>query len=207
MCWVILKSMHKYRSNGSDSSIYDHFIVWPQVWPRHWTYLNKWFKWYFYSWGRTIGPRYFKIKIWIPGFDNFVSHTARTNVSNDNFALRGEQLCQFFCKKSMHKCRSNGSDKLNLNHFNVWPSSVTVNFNLPEQMFQMALLLLKENNCAKSFKNAAISVARNSEIGSIKSQTSSKTSRRKKDCTKRHHQSHHQRQPGEQLFLIQVVTG
>ena len=36
-------------------------------------------------------------------------------------------------------------------HFIIWPSRVTLTFNLPEQMFQMALLLLKENNCAKLF--------------------------------------------------------
>ena len=37
--------------------------------------------------------------------------------------------------------------------------------------------------------------------------SSSKTSRGKKDSTKIRHQRHHQRQPGEQLFPIQVVTG
>ena len=31
----------------------------------------------------------------------------------------------------------------------MWPSSVTLTFNLPKNMFQMALLLLKDNNCAK----------------------------------------------------------
>ena len=31
-------------------------------------------------------------------------------------------------------------------------------FNLPEQMFQMALLLLKENNCVKLFSNTCINV-------------------------------------------------
>ena len=36
---------------------------------------------------------------------------------------------------------------------------------------------------------------------------SSKTSRGKKDNTKRHHLRHHKRQPGEQQFPIQVVTG
>ena len=36
-------------------------------------------------------------------------------------------------------------------HFLIWPSSVTLTFNLPKQMFQMALLLLKENTCAKLF--------------------------------------------------------
>ena len=38
-------------------------------------------------------------------------------------------------------------------HFIIWPSSVTLTFNLPKQRFQMALLLLKENTCAKLFWN------------------------------------------------------
>ena len=33
-------------------------------------------------------------------------------------------------------------------HFIIWLSSVTLTFILPEQMFQMAPLLLKKNNCA-----------------------------------------------------------
>ena len=37
-------------------------------------------------------------------------------------------------------------------------SSVTFTFNLPEQMFQMALLQLKESNCAKLFWNPPIYV-------------------------------------------------
>ena len=41
-------------------------------------------------------------------------------------------------------------------HFIIWPSSVTLTFNLPEQMFQMALLLLEDNNCAKLFCNPCI---------------------------------------------------
>ena len=60
-------------------------------------------------------------------------------------------------------------------------------------------------------KNNLISNAqvekKTSETDSIKSQISSKTSRGKKDSTKRRHQRHHKRQPGEQLFPIQVVTG
>ena len=75
-----------------------------------------------------------------------------TNVSN-------EQLCQIILK-SMHKCRSYGLKKLNLwpfYHF-FWPSSVTLTFNIPEHMFQMALLLLRENNCAKLFWNPCINV-------------------------------------------------
>ena len=37
-------------------------------------------------------------------------------------------------------------------HFLIWPSRVTLTFNLSEQMFQMELLLLKDNNCAKLFE-------------------------------------------------------
>ena len=46
-----------------------------------------------------------------------------------------------------------------------------------------------------------------SETDSIKFKISSKTPRGKKDSTKRHHHRHHKRQPGEQQFPIQVVTG
>ena len=51
------------------------------------------------------------------------------------------------------------------------------------------------------------SVGKPTETDSIKSKTSSKTLRGKKDSTKRHHHKHHQRQPGEQQFPVQVVTG
>ena len=46
-----------------------------------------------------------------------------------------------------------------------------------------------------------------SETDSIKFKISSKTPRGKKDSTKRHNHRHHKRQPGEQQFPIQVVTG
>ena len=45
------------------------------------------------------------------------------------------------------------------------------------------------------------------ETDPIKFKISSKTPRGKKDSTKRHHHRHHMRQPGEQKFPIQVVTG
>ena len=43
-------------------------------------------------------------------------------------------------------------------HFIIWPSSVTLIFNLSWEMFQMALLLFKENNCAKLFWNSYTNV-------------------------------------------------
>ena len=48
---------------------------------------------------------------------------------------------------------------------------------------------------------------KSSETDSIKFKISSKTPRGKKDSTKRHHHRHHKRQPGEQQFPKQVVTG
>ena len=42
-----------------------------------------------------------------------------TNVSNGTVTPQGEQLCQIILK-SMHKCRSNGWDKLNICDLQVW---------------------------------------------------------------------------------------
>ena len=36
-------------------------------------------------------------------------------------------------------------------HFMIRPSSVTLTFKVPEQMFQMTFLLVKKNNIAKLF--------------------------------------------------------
>ena len=52
-------------------------------------------------------------------------------------------------------------------HFDLCLTPVTLTFNLPEKMFQMALLLLEDNNCAKLFWNPCINVqimARTSSI-------------------------------------------
>ena len=77
-----------------------------------------------------------------------------------------KDLCQIILK-SMHKCRSYALTSSICDHFIIWPSSVALTFNLPLQMFQMALLLIKENNCAKLFWNPCINVevmARTSSI-------------------------------------------
>ena len=59
---------------------------------------------------------------------------------------------------SIYKCRSYGPDKLTLDHFIIWPSSVTLTFNVHAQMFQTTLLLLKDNNYAKLFRNPCLTV-------------------------------------------------
>ena len=43
-------------------------------------------------------------------------------------------------------------------NFDLYLTPVTLTFNLPEKMFQMALLLLEGNNCAKLFWNPCINV-------------------------------------------------
>ena len=43
-------------------------------------------------------------------------------------------------------------------HFIIWPSTVTLTFNLQGQMFQIALLFLKKNNCATLVWNPCINV-------------------------------------------------
>ena len=74
-----------------------------------------------------------------------------TYVSNCTATPQGEQLCQIILK-SMHKCRSYDPDKLNLWPFITWPSSVYLTFNLPQQMLQMTLLLLKEKTMPNYFE-------------------------------------------------------
>ena len=43
-------------------------------------------------------------------------------------------------------------------NFIMWPSIVTMTFNLPEQVFQMPFPLLKEKNNAQLFWNTWINV-------------------------------------------------
>ena len=57
---------------------------------------------------------------------------------------------------TMNKCTSYGLTSSIYDHFITWPSSVTLTFNLREQMFQTALLHFEDNNCAKLFWNPCI---------------------------------------------------
>ena len=101
------------------------------MWPWHSRYLNKCFKWHFYSSRRTTVPNYFE--------------------------MYGEQLCQVIWTPNINVEVMAWTSSI-YDHFIVWPSSMTLAFNLPEKMFQIALLLLKENNCAKLFWNPCINV-------------------------------------------------
>ena len=115
-------------------------------------------------------PNYFEIPVYSPQrsygltcsiFDHFLIRPSsvtltlnlpETNVSNDTATPQGKQLCHIILK-SMHKCTSYGPDKLKL-----MTILYHLTFNLSEQMFQMALLLLKENSCATLFSNPCIKV-------------------------------------------------
>ena len=176
VCKIILKSMHKCTSYGPDKL---------NIWP-FWSLfdpcdLDLQPTWKNVSNGTSpprgqqackiilksmhkctsYGPD--KLNIWPfgPLFDpcDLDPQPTWKNISNGTFPSRGQQLCKIILK-SMHKCTSYGPDKLN-----IWPFFsflltfiVTLTFNLPEKMFQMALLLLKGNNCAKSFWNPCINI-------------------------------------------------
>ena len=66
------------------------------------------------------------------------------------------------CAKLLWNICINIEDKaktsLIYDHFIIGPSSVSWTFNLPKQVFQMALLLFIENTCAKLFWNPRINV-------------------------------------------------
>ena len=120
--------MRKCRSYGMTSSIDNLFIIWPS--------------------SVTL---------------TFNLHEQMSQIA---LLLLEKQLGQIILK-SIYKCRSYCRTSSIFDHFIIWPSSVTLIFNLSWEMFQMALLLFKENNCAKLFWNSYINVevmARTSSI-------------------------------------------
>ena len=84
--------------------------------------------------------------------------TYQTNVSNDTSTYQGQQLCWITCILKSINVQLMAWTSSVYDHFIIWPSSVTLTFNLTEQMFQMALLLLKHTNCASLFWNPCINV-------------------------------------------------
>ena len=107
----------------------------------------------------SYGPDKLNIRPFWPLFDpcDFDLQPTWKNVSNGTSPPRGQQLCKIILK-SMHKCTSYGRTSSVYDHFDIYLTPVTLTFNLPEKMFQMALLLLEGNNCAKSFWNLCINV-------------------------------------------------
>ena len=96
-------------------------------------------------------------------FDLYVTPvTLTSNLPTKRFQmallLLKDNNCANLFLKSMHKCTSYGPDKFNIWPFDLYLTTVTLTFNLPEKLFQMVLFFLKGNNCAKLFWNPCINV-------------------------------------------------
>ena len=167
LCQIILKSMHKCISYGLDKLNLCPFyhLTFKCDLDLQPTQTNV-------SNGTTTPQEHMCKIIWNPWinvkvmartnsmFDHFIIcdfQPTQTNFSNGSTTLQGEHLCKIILK-SMQKYRNMALTSSTYDHFIIWPSSVTLTFNLPKQMFQMALLLLKENAYAKLFWNPCINV-------------------------------------------------
>ena len=91
-------------------------------------------------------------------YDHFIIWPKRVtltfNLPKQKFQIALLLLKEHLCKiilKSINKCRSYCIDKLIYDHFIIWPSSVTLTFNLPRK-FQMTLLLLKNETVLNNFE-------------------------------------------------------
>ena len=74
------------------------------------------------------------------------------NVSNGTFLLQGNNTVKLFWNPCINVQVILRLSSIHVyDHFDPYLTRVTLTFNLPEKMFQMALLLLKGNNCAKLF--------------------------------------------------------
>ena len=156
------------------STIYDHFIIWPSSVTLTFNLRKQMFRTSLLFEDNNCAKL-----IWNPCLNAPVM--ARTSSLYDHFDLYLTPMTLTFnlpekmfqlallllegnnCKiilKSMNKCTGYGPDKLN--KCSIWPfdlylTPVTLTFNL-SKMFQMAVLLLNGNNCAKLFWNPCIIV-------------------------------------------------
>ena len=135
LCHIILKSKHKCRSYGPDKcnlwSFYQLTFKCDHDCQPTWTR----FKWHCYSSRRTTklcqilwksmhkcrsnGPDKLNLRP-LYQFTFKCDCDLHPTWTNGMATLQGEQLCQIILK-SKHKCRSYGSDKLNLCDLQVWP--------------------------------------------------------------------------------------
>ena len=126
------------------------------------------------------------------------------HLSKDPFNKQLREQCFKICKK-YHRLRH----KKRRNSFNGFMNKLDTLRENNHKQFEKILNSMKteisddDNSCI----NAKELEGKPSETDSIKFKILSKTTRGKKDSTKRHHHRHHKRQPGEQQFPIQVVTG
>ena len=155
------------------SSIYDHFIIWPSSVTLTFNLPEQMFQTVCLLLKESICAKLF----WNPCIS--VQVMAQTSSVYDHFSIWVSSMTLTFnlpeqmFQTALLLLKWNNFAKLFWNlcinvevtrrtssiydHF-IWPSSVTLTFNLPEQMFKMALLLIKHNNCAKLFWNLCINV-------------------------------------------------
>ena len=105
--------------------------------------------------------------------------------------------------------------------FQLFPFSMTITaFSYQSRFFRtdyMLILCIRWLRSTIKMKHAALKQFLSTlcksrkenpqKLTQLSSRSHPKTPRGKKDSTKRHHHRHHKRQPGEQQFPKQVVTG
>ena len=151
------------------SSIYDHFIIWPSSVTLAFNLTEQMFQMTLL----LLKENNCAILFWNPWINvediAWTSSIICPSVVTLTFSLPEQmfQMALLLTKKNNY-ARLFWNPCINVEvmartssiycHFIIWPSSVTLTFHIPEQMFQTALLLLKENNCAKLFWNPCITV-------------------------------------------------
>ena len=181
LCKIILKSMHKCTSYGLDKlNLWPFWILFDP------SDLDLKPTWKNYSngtsppWGQQLQKLF-----WNPCIN--VQVMARTSSIYDHFDLYLTPVTLTFnLPKKMFQMallEDNKCAKLFWNpfinvqvmaqtssiydHFDIFLTPVTLTINLPEKMFQMALLLREGNNCAKLFWNPCINVQVMAQTSSI----------------------------------------
>ena len=132
-------------------------------------------------------------------FDHTVSFNSLCNhsiVSEAQFPISSNICLNNSCHTPDASSRESWFKKkgLNIMHLNI--------HYLHSKLEEIKILLYEQPNI-----DIVCLCERVRRTDSIKFKISPKTPRGKKDSTKRHHDRHHKRQPGEQQFPKQVVTG
>ena len=165
------------------SSIYDHFIIWPSSVTLTFNLLKQMFQMALLLLKENTCAKLFwypcinvEGMVWISSiYDHFIiwpsSVTLTFNLPKQMFQMALLLLKKNTCAKLFWyqriKVEVMAWTSSIYDHSNIWPSSVTLTFKRPKQMFQMAPLLLKENTCVNLFRNLCIIVeviARTSSI-------------------------------------------
>ena len=165
---IILKPMHKWQLWPVQAQFITILSVDLQVWPWPSACLEKCFKRHCYSSRRTtvcaklFWNPYINVEVMVRTssiFDHFIIWPSRVtlifNLSWEMFQMAlllfKENNCANLFWNSYINVEVMARTSSIYDHFIIWPSKVILTFNLPKQTYQIALLLLNENNCAILF--------------------------------------------------------